>query len=96
MNRAKAMLRPRNRMLLSHTSGLAYDNSTSALQKYLKYMGEETGFRESWMSYMKYPFVSVLSYSPSIDLWILTQIVTHRKSDHCYLNQVTGGPIQLG
>ena len=59
MNRAKGMLRPRNRMLLSHTSGLAYENSTPALRKYLKYVGEETGFRESWMSYIKYPFVSL-------------------------------------
>lgn len=55
-------------MLLSHTSGLAYDSSTPALQKYLKYMGEKTGFRESWMSYMKDPFVSLyhLAAPPSI------------------------------
>ena len=26
-------------------------------------MGEETGFRESWMSYIKYPFVSLYCFA---------------------------------
>jgi hypothetical protein len=80
-------------MLLSHTSGLAYDSSTPALQKYLKYVGEETGFRESWMNYMKHPFVSLQHVHQFVDA---NQIVTHRKPDHCYLNQATDGPIQQG
>src|SRR4051794_22972981 len=64
MNLAKAMLRPRKGMLLSHTSEPAYDNSTPAPEKYPKYMGEETRFCESWTSYIKYPFVSLYRLEP--------------------------------
>jgi hypothetical protein len=55
---ANEMLRLRNRMLLSNTSGLAYDFSTPALQKYPKSNGEEHEFGALWTSYLTEPLVS--------------------------------------
>ena len=47
------------RMLLSHTSGLAYDFTTPASQKYVSFVGEESGFQEPLSGYVLGPLVSL-------------------------------------
>jgi hypothetical protein len=51
------VLRLRNRVLLSHTSGLVYEFTSPGMQKYLKHKGEEFGFRELYASHPEDPLV---------------------------------------
>ena len=51
-------------MLLSHTSGLAYEFISPAIQKYLKHKGEESGFRELYVSHLRDPLVSLCKSAP--------------------------------
>jgi hypothetical protein len=49
----------RNGMLLSHRSGLVYECTSPAIEKYLKHKGEEFGSRELYASHLKGPLVSL-------------------------------------
>jgi hypothetical protein len=80
-------------MLLSHTSGLVYEFTSPAIRKYLEHKGEESGFRELYASHLKDPLASLCKVQrlAASSYFVVTIMVSRRKSDHYSLSQETDG-----